>query len=159
MKLSIAGKNIVREEDFDELTSDSFNDYDISSISGSEDEADKGFGPNSDFLRGTNENLKQKLFISLNKGEKVSVWKSLLMNESENISNENNVIVDNGGCVPCLRENEVIERLKSLVCEPRDNTYLRIVLLASGGHFAGCVFDGNLVVAHKTFHRLVYFLL
>ncbi|XLS51920.1 hypothetical protein HN51_012597 [Arachis hypogaea] len=30
---------------------------------------------------------------------------------------------------------------------------VRIVLLASGGHFAGCVFDGDAVVAHTTFHR------
>ena len=47
-----------------------------------------------------------------------------------------------------------VERLKSLTVEPRDNTRLRIVLLASGGHFAGCVFDGDTFVAHKTFHRL-----
>ncbi|KAI9079919.1 hypothetical protein K1719_038165 [Acacia pycnantha] len=49
--------------------------------------------------------------------------------------------------------NEVIERLKSLTLEPRNNSRLRIVLLASGGHFAGCVFDGDALVAHKTFHR------
>ena len=53
-----------------------------------------------------------------------------------------------------LNENEVIERLKSLTLEPRNNSSLRIVLLASGGHFAGCVFDGDELVAHKTFHRL-----
>ena len=53
-------------------------------------------------------------------------------------------------------ENEVVEKLKSLTAEPRDNTHLRIVLLVSGGHFAGCVFDGDAVVAHKTFHRLEY---
>ncbi|KAM4094473.1 hypothetical protein ACB094_06G198300 [Castanea mollissima] len=150
VKLSVAGKKIVREEDFDELTSDSFKDYDVSSISGSEDEAEKGVGP-----KGANENFKQKLFIQLNTGERVSVWKSLLMNESENISYENGIGEDIGGYMPCLRENEVIERLKSLIHEPRDNTHLRIVLLASGGHFAGCVFDGNKVVAHKTFHRYV----
>lgn len=154
MKLSVAGKKIVREEDFDELTSDSFKDYDVSSISGSEDEAEKGVGP-----KGANENFKQKLFLQLNTGERVSVWKSLLMNESENISYESDIGEDIGGYMPCLRENEVIERLKSLIHEPRDNTHLRIVLLASGGHFAGCVFDGNKVVAHKTFHRLEFFLL
>ncbi|GKB79264.1 hypothetical protein Tco_0946159, partial [Tanacetum coccineum] len=38
---------------------------------------------------------------------------------------------------------------------PRDKTHFRVMLLASGGHFAGCVFDGNSVVAHKTFHRLL----
>lgn len=50
----------------------------------------------------------------------------------------------------------MVEKLKSLTAEPRDNTHLRIVLLVSGGHFAGCVFDGDAVVAHKTFHRLEY---
>ena len=91
MKLSVAGKKIVREEDFDELTSDSFKEYDVSSISGSEDEAEKGVGPNSDLHKGANENFKQKLFIQLNTRERVSVWKSLLMNESENISYENHI--------------------------------------------------------------------
>ena len=31
----------MKEDDFDELTSDSFRDYEVSSISGSEDEAEK----------------------------------------------------------------------------------------------------------------------
>ncbi|KAL6990343.1 hypothetical protein U1Q18_048695 [Sarracenia purpurea var. burkii] len=48
-----------------------------------------------------------------------------------------------------LREKEVIEKLKLLIHEPRDNTHLRVVLLASGGHFAGCVLDGNFVVPQK----------
>ncbi|KAG6669672.1 ankyrin repeat and zinc finger domain-containing protein 1 isoform X1 [Carya illinoinensis] len=155
VKLHIAGKNIVREEDFDEFTSDSFKDFDISSISGSEDEAEKEFGPNRDLHRGTTGNSKQHLYIRLNTGEQISFWKSLLINESENISIGNDIAVDNGASAPCLEENDVIERVKSLIREPRDNTRLRIVLLASGGHFAGCVFDGSLVVAHKTFHRYV----
>ncbi|KHN05257.1 hypothetical protein glysoja_047367 [Glycine soja] len=63
VKLTIAGKNIVKEEDFKVLTSEFVKDYDVS-------------------------------------------------------------------------KNEVVEKLKSLTAEPRDNTYLRIVLVASGGHFA-----------------------
>ncbi|KAL5800803.1 hypothetical protein ACOSQ3_032435 [Xanthoceras sorbifolium] len=55
----------------------------------------------------------------------------------------------------CLRESEVIERLNFLLHEPRNNTHFRVVLLARAGHFAGCVFDGNSVVVHKTFHRYV----
>lgn len=149
----------MREEDFDEFTSDSFKDFDISSISGSEDEAEKEFGPNRDLHRGTTGNSKQHLYIRLNTGEQISFWKSLLINESENISIGNDIAVDNGASAPCLEENDVIERVKSLIREPRDNTRLRIVLLASGGHFAGCVFDGSLVVAHKTFHRLVHLFL
>ena len=80
------------------------------------------------------------------------IWvrKSLLRNEYKNVFYEN----DNGD----LREKEMIQRLKSLICESRDNTHLKIVLLASGGHFVGCVFDGNTVIAYKTFHMLGYFL-
>ena len=77
------------------------------------------------------------------------VRKSLLRNEYKNVFYEN----DNGD----LREKEMIQRLKSLICESRDNTHLKIVLLASGGHFVGCVFDANIVIAHKTSYRLGYF--
>ncbi|KAM6600958.1 hypothetical protein CsatA_020567 [Cannabis sativa] len=156
VKLSLAGKNTVKEDDFEELTPDSFKDYDISSISGSEDETEKDIHHRRGFV---SENLKQKLFIQLQTGERVSVWRSLIMNESEDILFESDNIgcSDNvgNGMVPCLKEKDVIERLKDVVYEPREKTHFRIVLLASGGHFAGCVFDGNLVVAHKTFHRYV----
>ncbi|PON35219.1 Notch [Parasponia andersonii] len=148
VKLSLAGKNTVKEDDFDELTTESFKDYDVSSISGSEDETEKELYPGKAF----DENFKKKLFIRRRTGERVSVWKSLVMNESDDILFEN----DKAGCLDNgLKEKDVIERLKNVVCEPRDKTHFRIVLLASGGHFAGCVFDGNLVVAHKTFHRYV----
>lgn len=153
VKLSIAGKGIVKEEDFDELTADTlFKDYDISSISGSEDEVDKRCWAQNDMHKGSDDNVKRKLFIQLQTGEKVSLWKCLVLDESENISYEN----DPGCCMPCLKESDVIEKLKTVIHEPRDNTHLRVVLLASGGHFAGCVFDGNSVVAHRTFHRLVF---
>ncbi|KAL5538536.1 hypothetical protein UlMin_044794 [Ulmus minor] len=153
VKLNIAGKNIVKEDDFDELTSDSFKDFDVSSISGSEDEAEREIYPR----RGSFESLKQKLFVHLQSGDRVSLWKCLIMNESEDILFENDKVgsFDNGGKVQYLKEKDVIERLKLLVYKPRDNTHFRVVLLASGGHFAGCVFNGNLVVAHKTFHRYV----
>ncbi|XVF22686.1 hypothetical protein REPUB_Repub12eG0192400 [Reevesia pubescens] len=154
VKLSIAGKDVVKEEDFDELTTDSFKDYEVSSISGSEDEAEKGAYPRNDVHKGSIENIRQKLFIRLQTGERISIWKSLILNEFESVSYENDKEVwnDDGGC---LRENEVIERLKTLIQEAKDDTRFRIVLLSSGGHFAGCVFDGNSVVAHKTFHRYV----
>ncbi|XWS77171.1 hypothetical protein CRYUN_Cryun01aG0238800 [Craigia yunnanensis] len=154
VKLGIAGKDIVKEEDFDELTTDSFRDYEVSSISGSEDEADKGAYLRNVAQRGSIENIRQKLFIRLQTEERISIWKSLILNELESISYENHKEVwnDNGGC---LRENEVIERLKTLIQETRSDRRFRIVLLSSGGHFAGCVFDGNSVVAHKTFHRYV----
>ncbi|XP_047335166.1 ankyrin repeat and zinc finger domain-containing protein 1-like [Impatiens glandulifera] len=136
VKLSISGKDIVKEEEFERLRSDSLlNDFDISNISGSDDERDYASGT------GLCIGVKKKLFIRVRTGEIFSIWKCLVMNEDEDFS--------------LVSEKDVIERLKFLVCEPRNNTCLRIVLLASGGHFSGCVFDANLVVAHKTFHRYV----
>ncbi|KAL1363377.1 hypothetical protein HN51_011595 [Arachis hypogaea] len=142
VKLTVAGKNIVKEEDFEVLTSEFVKDYDVSSISGSESDSDsENESQNRNEVRDkSREILKQKLFVGLQSGQSVSLWKCLIMNMSD----------ENGSA-----ENEVCERLKSLTLEPRDNSHLRIVLLASGGHFAGCVFDGDAVVAHKTFHRYV----
>lgn len=74
----------------------------------------------------------------------------MFLSESESIAFENDT--NNRGCY--LTEKEVTEKLKYVIHEPRDATRLRVVLLARGGHFAGCIFDGNSVVAHKTFHRL-----
>ena len=51
----------------------------------------------------------------------------------------------------CLFDKEVIGRLQSLVQESQDQKNLRVVLLESGGHFVSCVFDGNNIVAHKTY--------
>lgn len=138
----------MKEEDFEDLTSDFVKDYDVSSISGSESDDDddsenesrsQNLVPNKSGI-----SLKQKLFVSLQTGQRVSVWKSLIMNVSENVVYEDEQVQKN-----------LVERLKSLTVEPSDKTRLRIVLLASGGHFAGCVFDGDTVVAHKTFHRYV----
>lgn len=145
----------MEEEDFDKLTSDSFIDYDVSSISGSEDELDQGPRLHSEFHKGSDEITKQKIFVQLQTGEIVSIWKSLLQSESEVILFDNGkaVAVYDSGSSTTLNANVIIQKLNDLICEPRDNTRLRIVLLASGGHFAGCVFDGNGVVAHKTFHR------
>ncbi|KAI9079860.1 hypothetical protein K1719_038106 [Acacia pycnantha] len=139
VKLTMAGNNIVKEENFALLTSDSIRDYDVSSISGSEEDDDdnKIETQRQNVRNKSSEGFRQKLFICLTTGERVSVWKCLIMNMGENI----------------LNANEVIERLKSLTLEPRNNSRLRIVLLASGRHFAGCVFDGDELVAHKTFHR------
>ncbi|KAE8672128.1 Beige-related and WD-40 repeat-containing protein isoform 2 [Hibiscus syriacus] len=149
VKLRIAGKDTVKEE---ELTMDSYKDFEVSSISGSEDEADKGDYPRNDASKELFENIRKKSFILLQTGERVSIWKSLILNESESVLYENDKEAwnDNPGC---WRENEVIERLRALIQEPRDNTSFRVVLLSSGGHYAGCVFNGNKVVARKTFHR------
>ncbi|CAH2039366.1 unnamed protein product [Thlaspi arvense] len=145
IKLSVAGKAILKEEDVDELTSESVQDYDVSSISGSEDEAEaRPF----DAQKGID---KKKLFVRLQSGEKVSVWRCLIMDEAERVSygNDMEVSVNDRG------EDEVTERLRNLIRENTDGMLMRVVLLASGGHFAGTVFNGKSVVAHKTFHRYV----
>lgn len=132
----------MKEEDFEVLTSEFVKDYDMSSISGSESDDSQSEIVLNDK---SSENFKQKLFFLLQTGQRVSVWKCLIMNVTENVLYDDE-----------KTENDVVQKLKSLTAELRNNTQLRIVLLASGGHFAGCVFDGDVVVAHKTFHRLEY---
>ncbi|TMW92154.1 hypothetical protein EJD97_013438 [Solanum chilense] len=158
IKLSISGRDTIKEEDFDEMTSDSLcKDYDLSSISGSDDEDEKESGQSNDLQRRIVGDIKNKIFLKLHNGEILSLWKGLLLNESESILFENKKALgaDDIRNRICLTENELTKKLKYLIHEPRDNTRLRIVLLARGGHFAGCVFDGTTAVAHKTFHRYV----
>ncbi|KAJ0478806.1 hypothetical protein HanHA300_Chr13g0503981 [Helianthus annuus] len=86
----------------------------------------------------------------------VSFWKCLLLGDDEKIRFEHDLsgpIKDDD--TPFVTVREVIEKLLNVINEPRNNTCLRVILLASAGHFAGCVFDGNTVVTHKTFHRYV----
>ncbi|CAD5176347.1 unnamed protein product [Musa acuminata subsp. malaccensis] len=156
VKLSIAGKNIIKEDDFDNLGGDPvYEDFDVSSISGSEDEFENDPIHQSCLSSKGKERDKQKPCFYLQSGDIVSVWRCLLMDETEDISFENSKSNHMVSGDTYLEETELINRLKTLVCEPRDRSHLRIVLLASGGHFAGCVFDGNFVIAHKTFHRYV----
>ncbi|CAA7410845.1 unnamed protein product [Spirodela intermedia] len=155
VKLQISGRNVINEEDFDELGCASLsNDFDVSSISGSEEELDDV--PVSKIsTRGQERVVKQKLYIRLQSGGIISLWKCLLLDDSEDIS-YGNLQSDSKETVKCtVTENELIRRLNRLTQEPRDKTQLRTVLLACGGHFAGCIFDGNSVIAHKTFHRYV----
>lgn len=146
----------MKEEDVDELTSESVQDYDVSSISGSEDEAESARASFQvvDSQKGID---KKKLFFRLQSGDKVSIWRSLIVDEAEKVSYGNDrgggSSVDDCGS---LGENEVTERLRYLIRENiKDDRKMCVVLLASGGHFAGTVFKGKSVVAHKTFHRYV----
>ncbi|GAB2271585.1 hypothetical protein Dimus_006417 [Dionaea muscipula] len=159
VKLNFSGKDILREEDFDESTADSFaGDFDVSSISGSEDEDDSGTHSSNNANGGLSWSVKQKLHVRLHSGERVSLWKSFVLNDSVSISHE--MVdqlggVEKDGHLSFGKEADLREKLMALVHEPRNNSRLRVVLLSSGGHFAGCVFDGSKVVAHKTFHRYV----
>ncbi|KAG6403249.1 hypothetical protein SASPL_135466 [Salvia splendens] len=157
IKLSIAGKSILNEDDFDEASANSLSkDYDVSSISGSDDEDERETSLLGDRKREFGGLSKRKICIKLKDGEIVSVLKCLFLDDSHSISYDTDKphFMDGAGVV-YLTPREVIEKLRYIVHEPRDNSRLRIVLLARGGHFAGCVFDGNSLVAHKTFHRYV----
>lgn len=148
----------MKEEDFDESTSDAlFKDFDVSSISGSDDDDDDRTGViRKATYGGVAEGSKRKLYLHLQTGGTISVWRNIIMDESQRIAFENDKPVFLESDLPHFTEKEVIEKLNNLIHEPRNNTHFRIVLLVRGGHFAGCVFDGNSVVTHKTFHRCVY---
>lgn len=158
IKLSIAGKDTLKEDNFDEWSNNS--EYDI--ISNSEDEHNREFDCHSDLTRGLLESAKQKVFIRLPNGEKISFWKCLLLGDSQKIlfqhDSSGSVKDDDDDDTLYVTVREIIEKMVNVINEPRNNTCLRVVLLASGGHFSGCVFDGNTVVAHKTFHRFVFLL-
>nr|XP_043629235.1 ankyrin repeat and zinc finger domain-containing protein 1-like [Erigeron canadensis] len=147
----------VREDDFDEWTSNStINDHNTSSTSVSEEEDDRDSSCLNNLTLGLYASNKQKLFLRLPNGETFSLWKCLLLGDSEKIVFEN----DSCGFIkdddtPFVTVREVTQKLLNVIREPRNHTHLRVVLLASGGHFAGCVFDGNSVVAHKALHRYV----
>ncbi|KAK9056241.1 hypothetical protein SSX86_027331 [Deinandra increscens subsp. villosa] len=157
VKLTVAGKETLKEDDFDEWTSDSMvKDYDISSISGSEDEDDRESSLRNDMNKELLGSNKKKIFVHLANGEIISFWKSLFLDDSVKIIFEHSksgTLLDD--VLPCVTEKELTARLRYVIHEPRDNSHFRVMLLSSGGHFAGCVFDGNSVVAHKTFHRYV----
>lgn len=152
--MSIAGKTIIKEEDLDKADSDSlFDDLEISSVSGSEDELENGPASERGLSVKGKEEFRKKLYFRCQSGDTISIWRCILLKE-----HEEPVIDRKSGQMESasfVQEDEMINRVKRLTCEPRDASHLRIVLLTSGGHFAGCVFDGNSIVAHKTFHRYV----
>ncbi|KAE8679244.1 hypothetical protein F3Y22_tig00111402pilonHSYRG01062 [Hibiscus syriacus] len=107
--------------------------FEVSSISGSEDEADKGAYPRNDASKGLIENIRKKC---LRENEVIERLKALIQEPKDNASFRI-VLLSSGGRggshrrkkdAGCLRENEVIERLKALIQEPKDNASFRIVL-------------------------------
>jgi len=159
VKRRIVGRGPLNEEEFEEVAQGTFlKDDDISSISGSDEESDDpityGWQPRTESVN-RSLSMKNQILISLWSGEIVSIWRSLLLGDREDLLPEHNnsMVKENDAKGLCLADKEVIGRLRSLVQESRDQKNLRVVLLASGGHFAGCVFDGNNTLAHKTYHR------
>ena len=78
----------MKEEDFEDLTSDFVKDCDVSSISGSESEDDsENESQGQSVIHGkSGESFKQKLFVCLPTGQRVSVWKCLIMNVSNSVA-------------------------------------------------------------------------
>ncbi|KAI3829194.1 hypothetical protein L1987_03311 [Smallanthus sonchifolius] len=114
IKLSIAGKDTIKEDDFGEWSSNSLvKDYDItSSISGSEDDDNREFGGHSDLHRGLLVSTKRKVFVRLPNGEVVSFRKCLLLGDSEKILFEHDLsgsLKDDD--TPFVTVREVIEKL------------------------------------------------
>lgn len=161
VKRRIIGRGPLNEDEFEEVAQGTFlKDDDISSISGSDEELDDpitcGWQPRTESVN-RSMSMKNQILISLQSGEIVSIWKSLLLGDREDLLPEHNnsMVKENDAKSLALADKEVIRRLQSLVKESRDQKNLRVVLLASGGHFAGCVFDGNNILSHKTYHRYV----
>ncbi|XP_040378918.1 ankyrin repeat and zinc finger domain-containing protein 1 [Oryza brachyantha] len=156
VKLSIAGKTIIKEEDLDKADPASlFDDLEVSSVSGSEDELE---GPASDRGLSVKDRgeFRKKLYFRCPSGDTVSVWRCALLKEHEEpFFNNKSGLMESHGSTSYVQEDEMLNRVKNLMFEPRDASRLRVILLTSGGHFAGCVFDGNSIIAHKTFHRYV----
>ncbi|MQL92089.1 hypothetical protein Taro_024704 [Colocasia esculenta] len=131
VKLYISGKKAIKEEDFNELGDESlFKEYDVSSISGSEDDSDSSLSiiktPGQE-----RELARQKIYIHLQSGETVSLWRCLLLNDSEDLSFKNSKLgpKEKVECVPCVTEYDLIGRLRSLTQEPRDKTHFLVLLL------------------------------
>ncbi|KAL6651241.1 hypothetical protein ACP70R_010166 [Stipagrostis hirtigluma subsp. patula] len=154
VKLIVAGKSIIKEDDLDKADSDSlFEDLEVSSVSGSEDELENGPASDRGLSVKGKEEFRKKLYFRCHSGDMVSIWRCILLKEHEEPFFE----CKSGQMesTSCVQEDDIINRVKCLTSEPRDASRLRIILLTSGGHFAGCVFDGTSIVAHKTFHRYV----
>lgn len=126
----------------------------VSSVSGSEDELENGPASDRGLSAKDKGEFRKKLYFRCHSGDTVSIWRCILLKEHEEpVFNSKSGQTESHGSTPFVQEDEMLNRVKNLTSESRDASRLRIILLTSGGHFAGCVFDGNSVIAHKTFHR------
>ncbi|KAH9329559.1 hypothetical protein KI387_001667, partial [Taxus chinensis] len=161
VKWRMNGRDPIKEVEFEEVAQGMFlKEGDVSSISGSDEESEELIStdgqPQTESVSGV-ATMKRQISISLQSGEIVLVWRSLFIGDREDIllEDKNSMVRDDDGKCLHVTDEELVRRLQSLVQESREQKNMRVVLLASGGHFAGCVFDGNNIVAHKTYHRYV----
>ncbi|XP_057657991.1 ankyrin repeat and zinc finger domain-containing protein 1-like [Diorhabda carinulata] len=117
LKQSLLIKPPISEDDFNiKIEKD-----DVSSISGSDSEKEDTLD--------TFANAQGIIFLKNDKGAVVSLYKSLVMNKKEIVTDE-----------------EIGNRLRNY-CQNKWT-----ILMIGGGHFAGAVFQDNEVIIHKTFH-------
>ncbi|GLJ42540.1 hypothetical protein SUGI_0881970 [Cryptomeria japonica] len=154
VKWRMKGRDPIKEVEFEEVAQEMLlKEGDVSSISGSDEDSDELINTESGNGIAT---MKNQISISLQSGEIVLLWRSLCIGDREDVvEDRSSMVKDDDAKSLHVTDEELVKRLQSLVQESRDRKNLRVVLLASGGHFAGCVFDGNNIVAHKTYHRYV----
>jgi hypothetical protein len=123
----------------------------LSSISGSdtsESESDK-----DDFaMEGTAPTIPENLLVDIETSEgkakhERSHPKLFLCNSDNCVFSVYRATMYSPKNIP-EEEIELINKLKKL---PEESLWM--ILMTAGGHFAAAVFDGDSVVAHKTFHR------
>ncbi|XP_018562203.1 ankyrin repeat and zinc finger domain-containing protein 1 [Anoplophora glabripennis] len=119
LKQSLVSKPPITEEEFGEKTG---ND-DLSSISGSDTEKEDTLD--------TYATAQGKIFLQNKLGQVFSMYRCLLFDRKEEISDE-----------------DILARLTQCCVGNQQWT----VLMLGGGHFAGAVFQGSEPILHKTFH-------
>ena len=133
-------------------------DDDISSISGSEDEESNSSEDENvqAFAKPPPPRKHNQFFLSLqNSDEIAALWKCVILRENEKLCKDHQVEPNSegGGLVT---GDEILQRLKRFASDSGcEEKHLWVVLLSTGGHFAGSVFDARngSILAHKTHHR------
>ena len=132
LKSQLAGKSIVSEEAFEKQLSNVGSDEE-SEISASDSETEEEDGEEDSLSVSSRPYLMDSRVYFVSRGERIlSVHKCLVMDSKARD-------------VPSESELEVL-----LTNLPYRLTWA--VLMLAGGHFAGAVFRGGEVLAHKTFH-------
>lgn len=150
------GKVALTEDEFEVFARGQcpHEDDDVSSISGSEDEASDD-EPDLDSKVQSRANRSVHIsFLLQNSGELVSVWRPLLVADKEFLQRERGSAASaSSSDTPSVSDEELVRRLKSLKKPDVKNVW--VVFLSIGGHFAALVASlaGGTILAHQTFHR------
>jgi len=124
VKRKVAKKAPLTETQFEKMMEEA----ELSSISGSDSEEEE----DSSMLL----NVKAPLIefhLNHHMGKYATIWKTLLIKNP--------------------RENATVEEVINRVPQLFQSQFKWVILMCSGGHFAGVCFDKSKVVVHKTIHR------